>query len=926
MILRSLKILNWKCLDKIEIGPLTKPLTIIYAPMKSGKSSLADAIRCTLIDLPHNATEKQIKPFIPWHTEKIPEVIIEFQVGDKLYRILKIFSRGRQGKAELNLISGRDKVTRLANDEEVTGEIQKLIGLDKSSSGIANLLWVRQGSVNLPEMDESGEKALRVFLGGIQSTESDDRVRDLLLEQIKGWFKPGKVNTKEFFHDYAPGSGRIKLDEKSLKSNSDLLKIQEAIEENQEKTVDINLLYQEIERYVQETEKLKVQIYDAEKDLEKMEKEIENLKAWDQTILLKRQKIQELENQIKLAKKEMEEFKTEKEKFAKLKADLEKLQKDHQAKLKELEPLQKERDSLKKTYDEVLSNLRKIEKNATELGLRRSQVEAEKKNLTLEKEIKEILRIKEKASNIENRLEQFQKERNELLLPEGKSYDQIKSLLAEKDNLSAEVKASQLQFSLNPEKVLSAELQIDRDDKQKINISSGEPLKRFFKQKLNLRIFQLGTIEVSRGRENEDVEDLEVKYKNISLRLSNLLKPLGIEEKWPGPEIIAELEKRRSKFQELERDTKEKRKELSELAPDGLSALEGKRKRYETEKENLINSFPELKKLIPSLINLEEEERDLEKAEKEIKKEREKREQERDEFKGNLDKSEQEVKRLSDDLINFKAQIRLREEDLDVFNKKYVSLNNLSQLIAEKEAELKTDEAEFAKHQLTEEENGVAEKLEENRQAEKRLRDHIQELKIQEARIDSELKKEKGLHFQRNVAEEALVENQKRYEQLERTIKTYSLLLKFFDEIRDEGVDTSLKPVSQQVDIWLREMDGEGRKKVIFGGNFQPESIEIGHGKSREINEHSTSFGERELLSTIIRWAYGTILAKNEPQLLILDDPLAHSDSPYHKKMLNIIEDASKKNLQIIIMTCHQERFNHLKDTQFIDLKKELST
>ena len=95
------------------------------------------------------------------------------------------------------------------------------------------------------------------------------------------------------------------------------------------------------------------------------------------------------------------------------------------------------------------------------------------------------------------------------------------------------------------------------------------------------------------------------------------------------------------------------------------------------------------------------------------------------------------------------------------------------------------------------------------------------------------------------------------------------------------------------------------------------------------------SYGTWEQLSLLVRLALGGVLARDEPQVAILDDPLAHSDPPKHRRMLDILEFASEGReagkrpgqsfgrLQLIILTCHPERFDHLSDARQIDFLHE---
>jgi uncharacterized protein YhaN len=279
---------------------------------------------------------------------------------------------------------------------------------------------------------------------------------------------------------------------------------------------------------------------------------------------------------------------------------------------------------------------------------------------------------------------------------------------------------------------------------------------------------------------------------------------------------------------------------------------------------------------------------------------------------------------MSEEALKLGTEIRGSTDEVSRFTQKYGSLDNLDEAIRLKEDEIKKKTAEREEFLPTEEEMRVKEKLEEARRAKENGMERLKNLEVEKARVEGELKGMEGLHSERAAAERALSENRRRYESLARTVKAHCLLLQAFDAIRNENIESSLKPVSDQVDRWLREIDGENRKRVVFGSNLQVEDVQLFGGERVGI-EGSTSFGEVEQLSTIVRLAYGTVLAGEEPQVVILDDPLAHSDSFYHEKMLRIIESAAGKNLQVIILTCHPERFDHLKGALSIDLKRELA-
>jgi uncharacterized protein YhaN len=83
----------------------------------------------------------------------------------------------------------------------------------------------------------------------------------------------------------------------------------------------------------------------------------------------------------------------------------------------------------------------------------------------------------------------------------------------------------------------------------------------------------------------------------------------------------------------------------------------------------------------------------------------------------------------------------------------------------------------------------------------------------------------------------------------------------------------------------------------------------------------------------LVRLAAGGILARGERQLAIFDDPLTHSDRNKHRRIVEILQAAATGHvpsvegappagpLQILILTCHPERFDHLRDARQINLE-----
>jgi uncharacterized protein YhaN len=72
------------------------------------------------------------------------------------------------------------------------------------------------------------------------------------------------------------------------------------------------------------------------------------------------------------------------------------------------------------------------------------------------------------------------------------------------------------------------------------------------------------------------------------------------------------------------------------------------------------------------------------------------------------------------------------------------------------------------------------------------------------------------------------------------------------------------------------------------------------------------SFGAREQLRLISRFAYADLLAAaRKPTLLILDDALVHSDDSRLAQMKRVIFDVAQRH-QVLLFTCHPNAWRDL--------------
>jgi predicted ATPase len=102
MILRRIHVENWRCIRELDLTDLPEGIVVLHGPNRTGKSSLALALRACLFDSDHDTSGKEIKYSIPWNGDGPPKVVVEFDTCGATYRLTKIFSKKKEGTACLH--------------------------------------------------------------------------------------------------------------------------------------------------------------------------------------------------------------------------------------------------------------------------------------------------------------------------------------------------------------------------------------------------------------------------------------------------------------------------------------------------------------------------------------------------------------------------------------------------------------------------------------------------------------------------------------------------------------------------------------------------------------------------------------------------------------------------------------------------------
>jgi DNA repair exonuclease SbcCD ATPase subunit len=145
------------------------------------------------------------------------------------------------------------------------------------------------------------------------------------------------------------------------------------------------------------------------------------------------------------------------------------------------------------------------------------------------------------------------------------------------------------------------------------------------------------------------------------------------------------------------------------------------------------------------------------------------------------------------------------------------------------------------------------------------------------------------------------------------------LLRAIVDQSRNEALTAVAGPVEAAATRTLQRIAGSKLGRVQLGEAFEPMHVIPGIAASPVAIEN-ISGGEREQIYLATRLALADVLAKGERQMVVLDDVLVATDAGRLARVMAILEEAAQR-LQVLVLTCHPERYRGLEGATFFDLE-----
>jgi exonuclease SbcC len=131
------------------------------------------------------------------------------------------------------------------------------------------------------------------------------------------------------------------------------------------------------------------------------------------------------------------------------------------------------------------------------------------------------------------------------------------------------------------------------------------------------------------------------------------------------------------------------------------------------------------------------------------------------------------------------------------------------------------------------------------------------------------------------------------------------------------------KPVEDRATAYLERICGKPLASIKLTHDFAAETVipaELVGSPETTVGVERMSGGEKEQIWLCTRMALAMELARQEGQFLLLDDILTSTDSGRMLRICDLLAELAER-MQVIVFTCHPERFASISDARLIDVE-----
>ncbi|HVA26864.1 MAG TPA: AAA family ATPase [Candidatus Baltobacteraceae bacterium] len=883
--------------NRVEIGGFQPGLNVLVAPNGTGKSTLIDGLVASLVQSYKTQGDKISTLLRHVAHDLTPVVEVTLKRNDGRYRVRKAFLKG--GYAKLERDEGGEFVA-IADGEEVEAWLDKALALDRPGAGVAKpeqyglgaVLWARQSDPALGKLPTAQEQHLRSLIapGSATISVAESCIREAIEERFRHYWEPkGKNHAKGQLSANIPeleqaAAQARERQERASEAIQLVLEQRRAFDEISTRLSIRNTKRGDRRRRVDELKSVVDRVRDLDHQIELAEQNAIRAAAELARVSKERDSLIEAQDRIKALDPQM--------------LALDESAAQITARITEAEA----------TIERALGNQDRAHKESTAIAAEEARVA----------DARSFLLANEALGEFERRLETIA----ELRILHEEAIRKVAAVIApDDDDWNALIKARDAQREAH-QRVESESLTLRFTPEQDVTllVRSGSPEgERLCKAGTEVLINGLGTIDVEIpdigalrfSSPMESAAKLRDALNAATEALSALVAPYGNAS-------IETLESRRAERGIYNGKLADIESRLGVLLsgeePDALiAALESRR----AKRHDLLDRYPEWAAGLPdpeALATQIEPRREaavlaLATANATI----EAQQAQRKELLAGREQVQQEQQSKHLEIARYRNVINLAESE------------NLPEKIKETgllelQATARRDDLRKQRAEISGDPVGEYESIQKSIE---QLSADIEKDQGESARLRATLETNAGAYETFAVAKADFETAERRRTIAERAAKAVKLLHDQIVAASRAIAEAVNAPLAANATTFVRRI--MSRDDVRIGFHIDDKammqlSFSTTAWNGKTISD-TISGGEQEQIEVAMRLAMGSLLAKDEPQVVILDDALTFCDPVRLYRILEVLAEAEQDKLQVILTGCDPDRYASMpKGAHRIDL------
>jgi DNA repair exonuclease SbcCD ATPase subunit len=897
MILHLITLSNWRCfLRSVTVGPFGEGITVIHGPNGTGKSTLFEALSRGLLDS-HSVSGQDVTALVPWGRALPPRVTVEFRRNDVDYRIAKQFLQ--ENYSRLDRLEG-DIFIPLAEGRQADDTVRTMLtrnpparGLSQPRHwGLAQVLWAPQGKLLLTDLSGDIVNDIRSSLGAQLSQAASSPVEERIVDLYLQYFtKGGKLKSGRG----APELSRMK---------EQLVQVQR----RRQGLFERLQLYEDGSRRVEDIRARRTQlVFEAEA----LNKTINDLRSQTDAYRQLRVEADRRKEEARTAEARYNQLKQaidhirEKERaHTEARFLLKTLEEDLVAKTREASQHKSAANAARKTLDVTAKeeeNIRRAEQDARDAE---DYLKISHSREVLEKEI-------ERITAATQQMQTRQRARLQVVAPDLTTLRKIRKAIHACDQAAVRIESSLISLEILPTRDIVIET-ISGEPRGETKALAGAKVHLTGSPDVVAEVKGMARLRATGPR--GEIQNHQAEWDAARAQIDTLTRPYGTAD-------VDQLEAMAENAAELDRQIRESAKALETLLGHReLSDMKQQLVEKKAVEAGFLQSHPAWSQAQPDFTGMMRAVSDLREAHgKKIA-----------EAHHHYTKSqavcataEEQVRALGNRIDETRKLVRQIDRSL-------AGLTEDGRTMEERQVALRgilmDREAAWGRLQSLEEKLGVynedpltaLEKFERQlngvREDARNTRDDEMTAAGRLATLAAE-----GPYSAFSAVDEHVNQLIEDIHREEMRVEAIRLLYETVTQCRSDAVAAVTAPVEARASRILQRINGPRLGRIRVTDSFEPTEVQPGAIETG-VGFENLSGGEMEQLYLATRLALAEVLASKERQMVVLDDVLTATDAGRLTRVLGVLEESARR-LQILILTCHPERYRGLGDTHFIDLE-----